>query len=100
MKEEEQHELRLPKENEILGVVISMLGASMAQIFCADGKERKGRIPGRLKRNMWIKNGDVVIVEPWPVGGDKGCDIVYRYSKADVEVLKQKGLLQNLPLSD
>ncbi|MGB9703168.1 MAG: translation initiation factor eIF-1A [Candidatus Micrarchaeia archaeon] len=99
MNEEEQHELRLPKEKEMLGVVVAMLGASMAKIICEDGKERKGRIPGRLKRSMWIKSGDVVLVIPWPVSGDKGCDIVYRYSKADVEALKEKGLLKNLPLS-
>lgn len=94
---ETEHFLRLPSNKEIVGVVVSMLGASIALVMCADGKERKGRIPGRLKRSMWIKPGDVVLIEPWPVAGDKNGDIVYRYSKADALALKEKGYLNNLP---
>jgi hypothetical protein len=47
-----------------------------------DGKVRMGRIPGKLKRRMWIKEGDLLIVEPWVVQSKEKCDIKYRYTKA------------------
>ena len=62
--QEEVIRVRIPKkdQNEILGVIEQMLGASRVRVRCVDGKVRMGRIPGKLKRKIWIKEGDVVIV--------------------------------------
>ncbi|VVB77317.1 Translation initiation factor 1A [uncultured archaeon] len=48
-------------------------------------------IPGRLRRRFWIKEGDLVIVKPWPEQGDERADIIWRYSLGDRERLKAKG---------
>ncbi|WP_423793412.1 translation initiation factor eIF-1A [Methanocaldococcus indicus] len=99
-QQEQQIRVRIPnkEENEILGIVEQMLGASRMRVRCLDGKVRLARIPGRLKRRIWIKEGDIVIVKPWVVQGDEKCDIIWRYTKTQVEWLKRKGYLDELLL--
>ncbi len=84
--------IRLPKssQGEIFGVVIAELGGARMQCLCEDGKERICRIPGRLKRKIWVKEGDIVVVKPWEVEGDKKGDVVWRYRKLEVEWLRRK----------
>jgi len=89
--------VRLPQGPEVLGLVQQRLGASRMRVKCLDGKERICRIPGRLRRRLWVREGDVVIVEPWELGGDKSGDVIHKYkSKAEVNFLKKKGYLQNI----
>lgn len=83
--------VRIPRKGEILGTVIGMMGASRLLVSCADGKERLCRIPGKIKRRVWVKEGDVVIVEPWEIEGDKRADIVWRYTKIQSDWLKANG---------
>ena len=63
---------------------------------CLDGKERICRIPGRMKRYLWVREGDVVIVQPWEFGGDDKGDIIYKYTKPQTQFLKRKGYLKKL----
>lgn len=87
----EERKTVLPKDNEIVGVVVKALGASKFLVLCSDNRERICAIPGRLKRQFWIKEGDPVLVKPWVVQGDEKGDVVYRYSLMDKDTLKQKG---------
>jgi translation initiation factor 1A len=87
--------VRIPKKGEILGLVIGMMGASRLLVACTDGKERLCRIPGKIKRRIWVKEGDVVIVEPWEIEGDKRGDIVWRYTKIQSDWLREKGYYRN-----
>ncbi len=86
--------VRLPKEGQLFGGVIEQaLGSGgWMDVRCEDGKVRRCRIPGKLKRRMWMRVGDVVIVQPWPVQSDeRGGDIVYRYTKTQVDWLLRRG---------
>jgi len=83
--------LRLPRSGEVLGVVEQMLGASRMLVKCRDNNTRVVRIPGRLKRKLWIKEGDTVIVKPWVVQGNEKGDIVWRYTAAEAERLTREG---------
>ncbi len=83
--------LILPRNGEVIGLVLEALGAANFKITCSDKRERTCSIPGRLKRRFWIKEGDLVIVKPWVVQGDTRGDIVWRYSMMDKDLLKQKG---------
>src|SRR3989338_6065637 len=97
--EEEQQviRVRLPQKNEVLGLVQQRLGGSRMRVRCLDGKERICRIPGRLRRALWVRENDVVIVEPWELGGDAKGDVIHKYrSKAEVEFLKRKEHLKNI----
>ena len=88
--------LRIPREGEILGVVERRLGASRMEVRCLDGHTRICRIPGRLKRYLWVREGDIVIVEPWEHGGDEKADVVYKYNKTQAAHLEKKGYLRKL----
>lgn len=63
------------------------------RVSCKDNKIRLCRIPGKLKRRIWIKEGDIVIVRPWTVQGDEKGDIVWRYTKPQVDRLINRGVI-------
>ncbi len=95
--EEQLIRVRIPRGKEILGVVQQRLGGSRMRVLCLDSKERICRIPGRLRRELWVRENDVVLVEPWELGGDEKGDVVYKYrGKAEVDYLKKKGFLKGL----
>ena len=89
--------VRIPQGKEVLGIVQQRLGGSRMRVLCLDGKERICRIPGRLRRALWVRESDVVIVEPWELGGDEKGDVVHKYKgKAEVDFLRKKGFLKNI----
>ncbi|MCX8197071.1 MAG: translation initiation factor eIF-1A [Candidatus Micrarchaeota archaeon] len=93
-EQEEEAPIRLPKQGEILGLVVGLVGGGRLMVACKDGKERLCRIPGKIRRNIWVREGDVVIVVPWEVGGEKKGDIVWRYNKFQAEYLRKHGYIK------
>ena len=89
-----EERIRLPRKGEFFGVVIAMQGGARMIVQCEDGKERMCRVPGSIKRQVWVKEGDLVVLEPWSVQGDEKADITYRYTRLQVEKLRQRGLLK------
>lgn len=83
----------LPRGEEIIGIIEQRLGGNKMMVSCLDGKSRNCRVPGRLKRKLWLRPGDVVIVEPWELDKDKG-DVILKYKPNQVEWLKKKGYLE------
>jgi translation initiation factor 1A len=57
-----------------------------------DGKTRMGGIRGKMKRRVWLRAGDVIVMVPWSFQDDKA-DIVWRYQGTQVEWLKKSGYL-------
>lgn len=94
-EEEEQfvrQRLPDPKNKEIFGIADQLVGGSRIKVNCEDGRARLGRIPGKMKRRMWIRTGDLLIVKPWDFQDDK-CDIKYRYMRTQSINLAKRGLL-------
>jgi len=87
--------VRLPKGKEVLGIIEQRVGASRMLVKCIDGKTRNCRVPGRLKRKLWLREGDTVIVEPWEFDDDKG-DVLFKYNPTQVHWLKRKGYLKTI----
>ena len=73
-------EIRLPEEGELLGRVIKLLGSDQVLVKCTDGITRRGRIRGKLKRRIWIRDNDIVIIAPWDFKKDERGDIVWRFT--------------------
>ena len=92
-QEEEIIRVRIPRGREILGIVENMLGANRLRIRCLDGKTRLGRIPGKMKKRIWIRSGDVVIVMPWEFQDDKS-DVIWRYTSPQADWLERRGYLK------
>ncbi len=87
---------RIPRENEVLGKLEQRLGGSRCRVRCLDGKERICRIPGRLKKSLWVRENDIVLVEPWELGGDTKGDIIFKYKPNQVSWLRNQGYLTEL----
>lgn len=85
--------VKLPRGEEVIGIIEQRLGGNKMLVSCLDGKTRNCRVPGRLKRELWLRPGDIVIVEPWELDKDKG-DIIFKYRPNQVEWLKEKGYLK------
>ena len=98
--EEEVVRVKLPKNNESFGLLDRRLGGSRCDVRCLDGKTRICRIPGRLKRRLWVREGDIVLVEPWEYGGDEKGDIIYKYRPIQVDWLRKNGHLDKLEAMD
>lgn len=89
--------VRLPKgDREFIGLVEQRLGGSRMRVKCFDGKVRICRIPGKLKRRLWIRENDIVIVEAWEIQGDEKGDVIYKYRRNQVDALKRRGYLKEI----
>ncbi|MDD5192976.1 MAG: translation initiation factor eIF-1A [Candidatus Nanoarchaeia archaeon] len=86
--------VRIPRNKEVIGIVEQRVGANRMIVKCLDEKERNCRIPGSLRRTLWIRPGDTVIVEPWEFEGDTRGDILFKYTPAAIEWLKRKGFIK------
>lgn len=49
--------IKLPRGVQVFGIVEQRLGGSRMKVRCLDGKLRVCRIPGRLKRTLWVREG-------------------------------------------
>jgi len=98
-EEEEISRIRIPKEGEILGIVELMLGSDKLRVQCNDGKERLVRIPGKMRKRVWIRVGDLILIQPWKVMSDRRADVIWRYTKTQAGWLERKGYLKNISLS-
>ena len=106
MKKEEQQKqeqlqqeisrIHLPRGRETFGLIEQRLGASRMRVRCLDGKTRVCRIPGRLTRKLWVRENDIVIVEPWEYSGDEKGDVIYKYTPTQMYFLRKKGYLKEL----
>lgn len=83
----------LPKQGEVIGIIESRLGGNRMMVNCLDGKNRNCRVPGRLRRRLWLRPNDIVIVQPWELDDTKG-DILLKYKPNQIEWLKRKGYLK------
>lgn len=93
---EEIRRTPMPREGQVLGVCEQRLGGSHLRVRCLDGKVRICRIPGRLKRTLWVRENDILLIEPWELGGDEKGDVVFKYRPHQADVLRKKGLLKAL----
>jgi len=91
--------LRFPKKDEFeqFGIVTQLMGACQLIVMCQDGVERKCRIPGKLRKRVWVRENDLVIVKVWDFQPSKG-DIVWRFFGNQVEWFKRKGMLEGLSI--
>ena len=90
---EGRQDLRMPDDGEVFAEVTDMLGANRVTVRCADGVERTARIPGRMQKRVWIREDDLVLVEPWDWQDEKA-DITHRYEQSEADQLRNEGHLQ------
>ena len=68
------------KVNEMFALASQILGGRRVTVLCADGETRMARIPGKMRRRQWVREGDLIIVWPWDFQDSKA-DVKHRYTK-------------------
>ncbi len=93
-REEKSDTFPLPNEEEgtMLCVVQQNIGGGFLQVLCTDEQVYKAWIPGKMRRRVWMREGDVILFLPWGTRDMKG-EVVYRYSRDQVRKLIEEGLL-------
>jgi len=88
--------VKLPtrRVGEMFGRVTEIYGNERMGVFCEDGKHRTGRIRGKIKKRVWVRKGDLVVVSPWDwetETADKPgkCEITWRYTRAEISYLER-----------
>lgn len=86
--------VRVPnaRDREMFGITDQLVGGSRVMVNCEDGRTRLGRIRGKMKRRMWIRPGDLLIIKPWDIQDDK-CDVRYRYTRTQAIHLAKRKLV-------
>ncbi len=80
------------KVNEMFALAQQILGGRRVTVLCADGETRMARIPGKMRRRQWVREGDLIIVWPWDFQDSKA-DVKHRYTKTQAMYLSRKGVL-------
>ncbi|MEC7697482.1 MAG: translation initiation factor eIF-1A [Candidatus Thermoplasmatota archaeon] len=82
-------------KGEMFAVAETFQGGSRLQLICEDGKRRMGRIPGKLRRRMWVRENDLLIVVPWSFQDSKA-DVKFRYTPTQTSNLKRNGKIPEI----
>jgi translation initiation factor 1A len=90
--------IRIPKQPEVLGIVEMMVGGDKMKVRCDDGNVRICRIPGKLRKRVWIRPGDLVLVEPWKAQSGERGDIVFRYTLTQANWLRRKNYIKKMAI--
>ena len=87
----------LPKTriNEMFAIADQILGGRRVRVVCADGETRLARIPGKMRRRQWVREGDLIVVQPWDFQ-DAKADVKKRYTKTQSLYLSRKGVLPEI----
>lgn len=48
----------------------------------------------KIKRKLWLRPNDVVIISPWELDKEKG-DVILKYRPNQVDWLRKKGYLES-----
>ena len=83
------------KINEMFAIADQILGGRRVRAVCEDGESRLARIPGKMRRRQWVREGDLVIVQPWDFQ-DSRADVRMRYTKTQSIYLSRKGVLPEI----
>jgi translation initiation factor 1A len=88
--------VKVPRGRQTIGVLEQRLGGSRMRVRCMDGKIRICRVPGRLKRKLWVREGDILLIEPWDLNQDDKGDVIYKYRPNQAAWLKKNGYIKDM----
>jgi translation initiation factor 1A len=102
-----ERKIRLPdpEEDEMLGLVTEIMGGGHMIVKGNDGTTYMGTIRGKIKKRMWVKLGDFVLIIPfdWETaveGKLPKAYIIWRYIQPQVPQLQQRGLISEFLTPD
>jgi len=88
----EKRELTFKEEGQEYAQVIKMLGNGRLEALCFDGSRRLAHIRGKLRKKVWINQGDIILLSLRDYQDEKG-DVILKYSADEARSLKAYGEL-------
>lgn len=77
-----------------------MLGSGYLEATCFDGEKRIVHIRGKLRKKVWINQGDLILISLRDFQDNKG-DVILKYTADEARQLKQLGELpENTTISE
>lgn len=88
----QKRELIYKEELQEYAQITKMLGNARLEVSCFDGNKRMGHIRGKLRKKVWMGQGDIILVSLREFQDDQ-CDVVHKYNSDEARTLKNVGEL-------
>ena len=85
-----ERELTFKADDQEYAQIVKLLGNCRLELKCIDGKTRLGVIRGNMRKKVWMKVNDIVLVSLRPFEDTK-CDVLFKYETREVKRLKILG---------
>merc|ERR1712137_1040337 len=90
--EGQKRELVFKDDGQEYAQVVKMLGNGRLEAACFDGPTRLCHIRGKLRKKVWINQGDIILLSLRDYQDEKG-DVIMKYSADEARSLKAYGEL-------
>ncbi|KAG0168056.1 Translation initiation factor 1A [Apophysomyces sp. BC1034] len=87
-----KRELIFKEEGQEYAQVTKMLGNGRVEAQCFDGVRRLAHIRGKLRKKVWINQGDIVLISLREYQDEKA-DVLLKYNADEARSLKSYGEL-------
>merc|ERR1719184_201759 len=81
--------LTLKEQNQEYARVESLCGDGRMMVNCMDGASRLGKVRGQMRKRVYVRVGDWVLVSLREID-QKKCDIILKYSEDECRQLKKQ----------
>lgn len=88
--EAEKRELIFKEDGQEYAQVVKMLGNGRLEAMCFDGSKRLCHIRGKLRKKVWINQGDIILVGLRDYQ-DAKADVILKYNADEARNLKTYG---------
>eukprot|EP00823_Brevimastigomonas_motovehiculus_P005663 TRINITY_DN4209_c0_g1_i1.p1 TRINITY_DN4209_c0_g1~~TRINITY_DN4209_c0_g1_i1.p1 ORF type:complete len:142 (+),score=29.63 TRINITY_DN4209_c0_g1_i1:61-486(+) len=90
--DDEKREIVLKEDGQEYAQVVRMLGNGKLEAKCFDGKTRLCHIRGKMKKKVWVNQGDIILLSLRDFQ-DGQADVIMKYTADEARTLKSKGQL-------
>jgi len=85
-----KRQLEFKREDEEYAKITKLLGDRRVKMTLADNRETLGLIPGKFRKRVWMRIGDIVLVNRRDYQDDKS-DILLKYTSEEIKNLHRTG---------
>lgn len=82
----------VPSEQQQIVRVLCSPGNNLHEVITAKGEKFLVSMPTKFRKNIWIKRGDFLIVDPIEEGEKVKAEMAFILYKAHIQYLKKEGL--------
>jgi translation initiation factor 1A len=94
--EGDKRELVFKEEGQEYAQVLKMLGNNRLEAYCFDGQKRLCHIRGKMRRRVWIGQGDIILVGLREFQDEKA-DVILKYMADEARNLKVRARHTRFP---